>query len=593
MLNREIQDAHTKLVEPSTSRSSRSPHDSSGSPSALQMRIAKKPKVTYRSRKSQDSSLPEGSSDDEEPVQMKKRVRSSIDPGRSFRTRSDKEAGSLNNSEHLHTSTQSSAGTPAEKCGQRRVRALTATDTSMPPPAHKSSGPTTQHIKSSGGSTMPFTARASSPPAANDQTPPETPQATDSSIPALELPTSGASRTRNRAICEVDSPKIILGEEVPLSSSAPGESPAKKQHIALSDRDFRSPTWQNEPDGGHDELSLSAASPDRRKSKRSKLPNDVFTGTDRVDELWSDDVVADLPLENYQPRPSRSRSTLKSDGLLIPEDFSKRPEALAKSKSKSKIKSKIKPKSKRVDVAVFEDSNQQQADTLLEVDADTSKKSKDDEGDEDLQAEDNTPPRDVVLNTEEALVGTNGPARNLSPQAQPAKKTRGRPKKRVPPQMFVDPPAVAPPLGTKENPHESSSPLKQTTAPTKRGRKRKQVTEAKDDDMVGPDTSNRKELEAASEGILTEINPNIQPSLAPPEKAADKQSIGSNLLNVPMKSIDSSGQSSEKYNFSKSTIEEQKAPIKNSPVQQEGKSVYRVGLSKRQRIPSLLRIVRK
>lgn len=50
------------------------------------------------------------------------------------------------------------------------------------------------------------------------------------------------------------------------------------------------------------------------------------------DEHGMDEIAIGLPPEQYNPRPSRSRSGHGDASLFLPEDFSKRPESLAKLK---------------------------------------------------------------------------------------------------------------------------------------------------------------------------------------------------------------------------------------------------------------------
>ncbi|KAL9128088.1 MAG: hypothetical protein Q9217_003170 [Psora testacea] len=57
---------------------------------------------------------------------------------------------------------------------------------------------------------------------------------------------------------------------------------------------------------------------------------------DQVDELGSDDITLGLRNEQYQSLQSRSRGKRDKEELVVPPDFSKRPEILAKSKRKSK-----------------------------------------------------------------------------------------------------------------------------------------------------------------------------------------------------------------------------------------------------------------
>ena len=55
-------------------------------------------------------------------------------------------------------------------------------------------------------------------------------------------------------------------------------------------------------------------------------------------DLVSDDIAIGLPKEQYRPRPSRSRAN--AEDLVAPVDFSKRPEAVAKTTVKPKRKNK-------------------------------------------------------------------------------------------------------------------------------------------------------------------------------------------------------------------------------------------------------------
>ncbi|KAL8931124.1 MAG: hypothetical protein Q9208_000228 [Pyrenodesmia sp. 3 TL-2023] len=606
LLNREIHDAHTKLMEPSTSRSSRSSNVWSDSPSASQGSTtgfgrdkAQKPKTTYGTRKKQDNALLGGTSDDdEEPVHTRKRVRSSVGLSHLSGDQPEEQGGphaadggSLDNPERADRGTQGSAGTPADKRerDEQKNGIMTATNTSMAPPVSKSSASCTQTIQSSGGSTIPSTERASSPPAAHDRTSSETPQALGLNIPAVETSASATPRLRKRAISQIDSPKIILGDEVPPSSSAPAESPTKRQRISSRGIEIKSPMARDESDGGHDELSLSTEIPGEGKSKRTKLQNNPPAKFSHADELGSDDFTADLPQEHYQPRPSRSRSALTSDEIFVPQDFSKRPEALAKSKSKSEIKAKAKTKRRRATEP--EDSTQRPADAVPDNNSDISTGFKGEAGGQDVQIEVNIPlPIDILDNAEEAVYTTNLPGRETSPYLPPPKKSRGRPKKGAP---TVDYPSTEISEQDRQDLASPTKPVEPTKTPAKRGRKRKTVTEAQEDDIAQPKMPGSKQLNADGEGILTESDPNIQQGLMPQEVATGKKSVDYTSLAVEQAPLDRPDAPSEKMSPIKKKGDELATPIKNGVVQQEAKSVYRIGLSKRQRIPSLLKVVRK
>ena len=93
-----------------------------------------------------------------------------------------------------------------------------------------------------------------------------------------------------------------------------------------------------EQGGPIDELSLSMLGGARtRSSKSDKKPQ--LQDRRHKDELGSDEVENSLPKEQYQPRPSRSRSgQVNGDDPVIPVDFSRRPEALVKPKKSKRRK---------------------------------------------------------------------------------------------------------------------------------------------------------------------------------------------------------------------------------------------------------------
>ncbi|KAI4126357.1 MAG: hypothetical protein LQ338_003793 [Usnochroma carphineum] len=608
LLDREIQDAHTKLFEPSTSRSSRSSHPSSGPPAASRERAAtdpgqekaKKRKVTYGARKSQENPLLERFSD-EDPVQTKKRIRSSINSKQSSRDESDGEgdyhvpgSGSFDAAEKLHGTTQSNTDAPAEKRRQRRDHATPASDASMPPRAFTSSGLTKQSVQFSSGSAIPPIERAS-PPVADNQTPSERAQTTHFDIAHPSRPTSADHRAHKRAVSELESPKIILGEEVPPSSSAPAESPTKRQRTVARARHVSSPMRSKALDGGHDELSLSAATYPEEKTKWAKPPRAALIGTQQVDELASEDPIPDLPQENYQPRPSRSRSGLTSDDLIVPDDFSKRPETLAKSKTRAN------GKTKRRKITTSENSSQRQADPSPSIDSDlTERRSKLNVEHDRIPEREHAPLNpDVFDHAERPESNADEPAMDPSPQPPPRKKARGRPKKEAPPQQsLVDSPLIEPPPAAKENPQESPTLIKPagpTAAPVKRGRKRRKATDADVDcnSTARHQMSSSNGVEDGLGRVLIESNANIQPISLPKEEVAEKQAAEANPSDALKQSNKSSAQLPDEKPLVDIKVKEQKVPTKQSPAQQEGKSVYRVGLSKRQRIPSLLRVVRK
>lgn len=80
-----------------------------------------------------------------------------------------------------------------------------------------------------------------------------------------------------------------------------------------------------------DQLSMSsprvAATDKKPKPEKSQKKSKVID-----DKHGTDEIAIGLPPEQYNPRPSRSRSGHGDASLFIPEDFSKKPESLAKLK---------------------------------------------------------------------------------------------------------------------------------------------------------------------------------------------------------------------------------------------------------------------
>lgn len=80
-----------------------------------------------------------------------------------------------------------------------------------------------------------------------------------------------------------------------------------------------------------DQLSMSsprlAATDKKLKPEKPQKKSEVIDDTHGIDE-----ISIGLPPEQYNPRPSRSRSGQGNASLFLPEDFSKRPESLARPK---------------------------------------------------------------------------------------------------------------------------------------------------------------------------------------------------------------------------------------------------------------------
>ncbi|KAI4105122.1 MAG: hypothetical protein LQ345_007244 [Seirophora villosa] len=342
-------------------------------------------------------------------------------------------------------------------------------------------------------------------------------------------------------------------------------------------------------DDGHDELSLSAASPPHGQGGQGNRRETTVFRAIQLDGSGPDNLMPDLPQENYQPRPSRSRSALTSDELLIPEDFSKRPEAHAKSKGKTK----------RRKTTDLEGSKQEHVNYLPDFASITSKKGPKGDRDDDVHDEKVISAEgDYHEHGEEIEGNKREPARGLSPQPAPTKKPRGRPKKdNAASNPILDSSLMDAPPTSENSLRESSSPTKPANATVthaKRGRKSKKASAAKEDNLVAPpEMHNSKDSAVAPEQVLVEFSHNIQVSSTSELGVAEKHSTPDIPMAMSKDSDKSSSEARQEKRAQDAKVEEHKEPVKPNAMTPEGKSVYRIGLSKRQRIPSLLRMVRK
>lgn len=621
MLNREIKEAYNGLLEPSTSRSSRSSHPSSDSPSISRRRATtefgerpvKRPKVTYGARKSQDDSIARFDIEDAEPIQKNKRIRLIKD----FNFKGDSADEVAETVDHYNTSSgwladfgKSEKLNGATSTEGRRGKSddePTVSNQSMAPPASRSSGASQQPLQSSSGSTWPNTERASSPPAAGVLTP-------------------VTQRTRKRALSELEtSTKIMLGDEIPPSSSAPATSPVKRARMDMGGQDRALSSPPRKSDDGHDELPLSTTSSPRSTRKQSKVAKAEISNTEQEDrdfalalklqeeedkdvttqkrrrgdtnkatQLAADDLMPDLPADQYQPRPSRSRSARTMDDLIIPSDFSKRPETLAKKKEKGKGKGK-RGKTK-ADDEPQQGEIQQQEDQLdpypksqeLEPNAKDAQRP---------QSEDPTfnEPDPATLDDPQEPTLLPAPDPPQPPQKEP-KKPRGRPKKDV-----LPPPPLPPPEFPQRK--ELAVNTANNPAPAKRGRKKKQkviseeiITDEEPEDPK-PETD---EVDAGrgggGGGVLKEIAINtihtpILPTRSQEEKEEEENEEG--IDTPPLPERDKLEKVEVMNNIKREGVKTSPAPGATSETGGGLKSIYRVGLSKRQRIAPLLKIVKK
>ncbi|KAL8772683.1 MAG: hypothetical protein Q9194_004551 [Teloschistes cf. exilis] len=615
LLNREIKEAYNGLLEPSTSRSSRSSHPSSDSPSISRRRATtefgerpvKRPKVTYGSRKSQDYSSARFDIEDAEPVRKNKRIRLNKD----FNFKEDSADEVAHAVDHCDTSSgwiadfgkSEKLNGPTSTEGRRGKSddGPTVSHQSMAPPASRSSGASQQPLQSSIGSTWPNTERASSPPAAGMLTP-------------------VTQRTRKRALSELEtSTKIMLGDEIPPSSSAPATSPVKRARMDMGGQDRALSSSPRKSDDGRDELSLSTTSSPRSTRKQSKVAKAEISNTEHEDRDFAlalklqeeeedkdvttqkrrrgdtnkatqpaaDDLMPDLPAEQYQPRPSRSRSARTMDDLVVPSDFSKRPEALTKKKEKGTGKGKGK-RGKSTAVDEPQQSEPQQHEDQLGPDPKSPELEPSAEDAQRLQSEDPTfnEPDPATLEDPQEPTLLPAPEPPQPPQKKP-KKSRGRPKKDAPAST------TAPDLNQLEEPVGNTA---NNPAPAKRGKKKKQkviseeiITDEEHEDPK-PEID---EVGGGGGGVLKEIAINIihTPILpTPTPKETEEKEEGIDTPSSPKKF---KVEKVEVVNIKRETVKTSQGPGATSETAGGLKSLYRVGLSKRQQIAPLLKIVKK
>lgn len=321
---------------------------------------------------------------------------------------------------------------------------------------------------------------------------------------------------------------------------------------------------------GQDELSLSISetamkSPTKpaKASKRKRNMDD-----EPVDELGSDDNAIGVRKEHYQPRPSKRRSGGGHEEIIVPTDFSKKPEAMGKGKRKTK----------RHKTTAFQE--------LLPKNEDEDEEVKVVHDPRFELPEKKSPKTSTVRDQPD--VERNDDTIEIRPEAYPepkqaaqvtGQKKRGRPKKLVTnlsEETLVDELEA----DCDRDDAETEKPVISATA--KKSRKK-----AKTKETPIP--------------IIDEHDRNIDGALA-----ADLfKDLPANTLNVthgnialskltakPLPEVSPVKANAAPETPRKSTTPAPKGPDKHSPIS-SGKVAYRVGLSKRARIAPLLRIVRK
>ncbi|KAM0802959.1 hypothetical protein BDR22DRAFT_75124 [Usnea florida] len=324
---------------------------------------------------------------------------------------------------------------------------------------------------------------------------------------------------------------------------------------------------------GQDELSLFVPEiSNRSPAKPAKtLKRKRDTDDKNVEELDADDCAIGIPKEHYQPRPSKRRAGGVTEEVVVPTDFSKRPESIAKGKRKTK----------RHKTTAFQE--------LLPKD--------EDEG-EDEEVKMMPDPRFEIpekkqpnssMERDQPDVERNHNTDESRPKVQPepkqaavanGQKKRGRPKKAAT-NLSEGPVSDDVEADHDQEDAETEEPTVSATASrsqkmTKTAGPPKPITH----EQEGSNNNRAETAEEDSEDIPANVLCENHVNIIASEPVANKIPEISPAKSCPPETP------------RKSAAPVPKGPDKHSPIS-SGKVAYRVGLSKRARIAPLLRVVRK
>lgn len=326
-----------------------------------------------------------------------------------------------------------------------------------------------------------------------------------------------------------------------------------------------------------DELASTASTAKRKTSKTSQRPEPA--AATHSDELGADDLAGGLPKEQYQPRPSRSRSNRNGEELVVPEDFSKRPEVLAKKKaSKRRKTTALARPSPKVEIEDDDDEDQD----LLALPPRTSEKAKSAVEPVVLIPSEKDQPEEhakAPMNDEQPLPDeAHSPAK--APHSSPPKKKRGRPRKPTKEQEAATEPPKEDQLRPTDDDDDDDLPaLSDSTKKSRKGR------------PLDPNTDTDPTTKSRTKRTANPTTPAIVPDAPPlpPTHELDPHlsKTEANRRPPPPSKVDPPSLTTPPK-----TPPAAKGPDKHSPLN-SSKVKFRVGLSKRARIEPLLKMVRK
>ena len=339
-----------------------------------------------------------------------------------------------------------------------------------------------------------------------------------------------------------ENPKDSFDDELG-AAFASSEQPAESKPMVLVPDHYPDKVPENQ-DGGHAM---------QNQGRRKENPKTEGQQANFADELGSDDQAIGVPKDLYRPRPSRSRGRGREDGvLLVPVDFSKRPEAVPRSRQKSKRR-----KTSGQDNDEDEHAGQ-------------------------MSAHDTMPAFEEQRVDEEADTGeqseavTNSVAHDADPTTKPAKKPRGRPKKNADHQK-IDSNNVMTDVPDTTLSHVDAS-VQESTIEARCKKPSSIVNEDSDPEEVEPVRDPEAVLESSGDDGTTPLQ---ETSANSPKKRGRPSKSHETAMPQPETPSKAAAAPSPK------------GPDKHSPINSTSAVKFRVGLSKRARIEPLLRIVRK
>ena len=381
-------------------------------------------------------------------------------------------------------------------------------------------------------------------------------------LPSMTVTDEGTNRTNN----------ILEELTLHLRSSIVGS--ALEPHMSMTINPAVLLPAPTDTDSAHDELSLSV--PEAANSGVAKPPKAPKrkrkTDEEPLDEVGSDDNALGVPKEHYQPRPSKRRAGGGDNEIVVPTDFSKRPEAIAKNKRKTK-----RHKTTAFQELLPKDEDEDEEikvvpDPRFEIPEKKTPKLSTESDQPDLERHDNT--EDT---RHEAQIEPN-----QAPKSTGQKK-RGRPKKAV---TNLSEETVVDEIEADHN-YDSVEIDEHVVSATAQKSKKKTKTketalpiidEQNKTNGSSPAAQHDSEVPLANTTILNETNGNTIPP---------KSTTQSSPSTLPAKANAAPPETPHK-----ATTPAPKGPDKHSPIS-SGKVAYRVGLSKKARIAPLLKIVRK